>query len=67
MIDGDVVRERITEDGFALDAWAAKVLPRQGITVPAVVAVGAIDQAWFCVSTQLPGTRLCDLDMILDQ
>jgi hygromycin-B 4-O-kinase len=79
MIDGDVVRERITEEigpvgdwtaitegensqaysavadgravivrvnlrreGFELDAWAANVLPEQGISVPEVLTVGAV-------------------------
>jgi hygromycin-B 4-O-kinase len=58
-----VVRVNLRREGFELDAWAANVLPGQGITVPDVVAVGAIGEAWFCASTRLPGTRLCDLGM----
>ncbi|MFG3338334.1 phosphotransferase family protein [Glycomyces sp. NPDC048151] len=57
-----VVRVNLRREGFDLDAWAAKILPGQGVTVPEVVAVGAIGEAWFCVSTRLEGERLCDLD-----
>jgi hygromycin-B 4-O-kinase len=57
-----VIRVNLRREGFDLDAWAAKVLPSQGIAVPEVLAVGAVGEAWFCASTRLPGTRLCDLD-----
>jgi hygromycin-B 4-O-kinase len=56
-----VVRVNLRREGFDLDAWAAKVRPGQGVTVPEVIAVGAIGEAWCCVSTRLEGTRLCDL------
>jgi hygromycin-B 4-O-kinase len=56
-----IVRVNLRREGFELDAWAANVLPEQGISVPEVLTVGAVGEAWCCVSTRLPGTRLCDL------
>ncbi|MDN3242027.1 phosphotransferase [Glycomyces tritici] len=58
-----VVRVSLRREGFDLDAWAGGLRLGAGVAVPEVIAVGAIDRAWFCASTRLPGTRLCDLDM----
>lgn len=56
-----VVRVNGRREGFDLDAWAGGI--GHGVTVPEVLAIGAIDEAWFCASTRLAGSRLCDLDM----
>jgi hygromycin-B 4-O-kinase len=56
-----VVRVNLRREGFDLDAWACRL--DHGIKVPEVLAIGAVDAAWFCVSTRLAGSRLCDLDM----
>ncbi len=58
-----VVRVNLRREGFDLDAWAGALRLGDGVAVPEVIAIGAIDQAWCCTSTRLPGTRLCDLDM----
>lgn len=57
-----IVRVNLRREGFDLDAWAGRLELGQGIAVPEVIAIGAIGAAWWCASTRLPGTRLCDLD-----
>jgi hygromycin-B 4-O-kinase len=58
-----VVRVNLRREGFDLDAWAGGLRLGQGVAVPEVIAIEAIDDAWCCASTRLPGTRLSDLDM----
>lgn len=53
-----VVRVNLRRQGFDLDAWAGAI---DSVPVPEVIAIGAIEDAWFCASARLPGTRLCDL------
>ncbi|MDA1362643.1 hypothetical protein O1R50_23680 [Glycomyces luteolus] len=57
-----IVRVNLRREGFALDEWAGSLRLGGGVLVPEVIAIGAIDEAWFCASTRLPGTRLCDLE-----
>jgi len=62
--DGDlpvVVRACKRRDGFDVEARAAALLAGSAVRAPEVLATGPVGDSWWCVTTRLPGVRLCDL------
>jgi hygromycin-B 4-O-kinase len=58
-----VVRVSKRRQGFAVDERASRMLAGSGIRVPRFQGIGPIEDAWWCLTERLPGTRLCDLPM----
>ncbi|MEU6250536.1 phosphotransferase [Glycomyces sp. NPDC047010] len=62
--DGDrqvVVRACKRRDGFDVEARVAAMLAGSAVRAPETVAIGPVGDAWWSVTTRLPGVRLCDL------
>lgn len=58
-----VIRVSKRRQGFAVDERASRMLAGSGIRVPQFHGIGPIEDAWWCLTGRLPGTRLCDLPM----
>jgi hygromycin-B 4-O-kinase len=58
-----VVRVSKRRKNFEVDERASRMLEGSGVRVPRFHGIGAIEDAWWCLTGRLPGTRLCDLPM----
>jgi hygromycin-B 4-O-kinase len=57
-----VIRLNRAVEGFEKDAFAHRTFARPNLPIPEIIRIGQIDDHFYCISENMPGVTLQDLD-----